>query len=208
MTRPTTVLFDLGGVLIRWNPRNLYRKIFDGDEAGMERFLSTICTPLWNLEQDQGRSLAEGTRVLVERHPEHRELIESYYGRWEEMLDGAIEENVALLRRIVDAGHPVYAITDWSAETFPIARRKFDFLGLFKGIVVSGEEGCLKPSARIFGVLDRRYGLAPADMTFIDDSRENVDGAAELGFDTVHYTDPEHLREAMSERGYLDVRAR
>lgn len=198
-----TVLFDLGGVLIRWNPRNLFQKLFPDDPEGMEAFLSTVCTPWWNLEQDQGRSLAEGTRILQEQAPEHFDLIAAYYDRWEEMLAGEISENVELLREIASSGRQVLAITDWSAETFPIARRKFDFLDLFQGIVVSGEEKCLKPSPKLFGILQDRYDTTPDSTIFIDDSHENVDGAAQLGYDSILYSNPTQLRSELAARGVV-----
>ncbi|MER6632531.1 HAD family phosphatase [Streptomyces sp. NPDC000987] len=198
----SAVLFDLGGVLIDWNPRHLYRGLFGDDRDGMEEFLATVCTPAWNLEQDRGRPFSEGIALLCRRFPQHREMITAFRERWEEMVAGDIPDNVALLRRITDAGRGVFAITDWSAETFPLVRRRFPFLDLFDGIVVSGEEGFLKPSAEIFGVARTRFGLDPATTTFVDDSRENYHGARRLGYDAIHYKNPGQLREELAARGW------
>ena len=138
------VVFDLGGVLIDWNPRHLYRKLLP-DDASIEEFLAEVCTSEWNYQQDAGRTVAEAVGELSGRHPDKAPLIAAYYERWEEMLGGAIEASVALLEELDAAGVPLYALTNWSRETFPIARRRFPFLERFRGIVVSGEEGAAKP---------------------------------------------------------------
>jgi 2-haloacid dehalogenase len=197
------VVFDLGGVLIDWNPRHLYRKLFPGDEAAMEHFLTTVCTPAWNLEQDRGRSLQEATTLLQATHPEQAELIAAYYGRWPEMLDGAIPGSVALLEELVAAGIPVYALTNWSAETFPYARPRFPFLDLFRGIIVSGEEGLVKPDARLFGRAAERFGLEPSRTLFIDDAAHNVAGAELAGFRGALFTTPEALHRELQAFGLL-----
>ncbi len=185
------VVFDLGGVLIDWNPEYLYGKLFD-DPQQMRWFLRHICTSEWNEEQDAGRSLAEGTELLVRRFPDWEPMIRAYYGRWEEMLAGPIEPSVAFLRKLKEQGHPrVLALTNWSAETFPIARRRFDFLDWFEGIVLSGEEGTRKPFPEIYRRLLRRYDLQPRRVIFVDDNLRNVAAARELGFRAIHYTGPE-----------------
>lgn len=198
----SAILFDLGGVLIDWNPRNLYRKLFGNDKDGMEEFLATVCTPAWNREQDRGRPFREGIRLLCRDFPQHRGLITAFHERWDEMVAGEIAENVALLMRIASTGRPVFAITDWSAETFPIVQRRFPFLSLFGGIVVSGQEGFLKPSPEIFGVAQARFGLDPATTTFIDDARVNYHGARRLGYDAIHYQSSQQLREELAARGW------
>ncbi|QXM24557.1 HAD family phosphatase [Elioraea tepida] len=194
------VIFDLGGVLIDWNPRHLYRKLFD-DEAEMERFLAEVCAPAWNLEQDRGRPWAEAIAELSARHPDMAELIAAYRGRWHEMLAGSIAETVALLERLHAAGVPLYALTNWSAETFPIAEERFPFLGLFRGIVVSGRIGLVKPEAAIYAHTISRFGLTPSRTLFIDDSARNVAGAAEAGLVAVHYTGPEALARDLAAFG-------
>ena len=168
------VVFDLGGVLIDWDPRYLYRRMLP-DEDAVERFLAEICTPEWNLRQDAGRPFDEGVRELVERHPAEAELIRAYRDRWTEMLAGAIEESVSLLDE-VRRSHRVYALTNWSAETFPVALDRFEFLSWFEGTVVSGEEGVVKPDRRIFEILVSRHGLDAAGTVFIDDNEANVAG--------------------------------
>lgn len=195
------VLFDLGGVLVDWNPRHLYRSLFAGDEAAMERFLATVCTPAWNLEQDRGRPLQEATALLQTAHPEQAELIAAYYGRWPEMLAGAIAGSVALLEELAAAGVPVYALTNWSAETFPHARPRFPFLRRFRGIVVSGEEGLVKPDPRLYLLAAARFGLDPSRTLFVDDAPHNVVGAERAGFRAVRFTTPEALRRDLQAVG-------
>jgi len=197
-----TVVFDLGGVLVDWNPHHLYRSLIP-DEAERRRFLAEVCPQHWNELQDAGRSVAEATAERVALFPEHAELITAYYGRWEEMLAGAFDETVAILEALHARDVPLYALTNWSAELFPVARRRFDFLRLFRGIVVSGEEGLIKPDAAIFELLCRRHGLAPERCAFIDDNPANVAAARALGF-TVHgYAGAAGLRAWLGELGLL-----
>ena len=134
---PRSVVFDLGGVLIDWNPRYLYRKLFPGDETGMEHFLSTVCTPAWNEQQDAGRPVAVAVAELLGRYPEQEPLIRAYYSRFNETLRGEISGTVRLLEALDLAGIPLYALSNWSAETFPNARARFGFLSRFRDIVVS-----------------------------------------------------------------------
>jgi 2-haloacid dehalogenase len=196
------VVFDLGGVLIDWDPRYLYRKLL-ADEAAVEEFLTTVCTPAWNAEQDRGRPFAEAVAELAARHPAHAVAIAAYHERWPEMLGGDIPGAVALLAELRAAGVPLYALTNWSAETFGTARERFAFLDWFDGIVVSGEERVVKPDRRIFRLLLDRFGLAPEATLFVDDAAANVAAARELGLDAVRYRDPDRLRRDLSERGLL-----
>lgn len=185
-----TVVFDLGGVLIDWDPRYLYRKIFT-DEHDMEYFLSEICTPDWNEQQDAGRLLKEATSDLANRYPQFRLEIEAYYGRWEEMLGGAIKPAVNLLQETAAMKHlRVFALTNWSSETFPIAIERYTFLSLFEDIIVSGEEKVKKPDRKIFEILIGRTGLSPARTLFIDDSARNVRAAEKMGFRVIQFTSP------------------
>jgi 2-haloacid dehalogenase len=162
----TGVVFDLGGVLIDWDPRHLYRKLFLEDEPGMERFLAEVCTPEWNAAQDAGRSWAEATALLRARHPDRAELIDAYHLRWPEMLGGPIEGSVAVLRELRAAGTPLYALTNWSHETFPVALGLYDFLSWFEAIVVSGHERMIKPDPRLYRLLIERHGLQPAELVY------------------------------------------
>jgi 2-haloacid dehalogenase len=196
------VVFDLGGVLIDWDPRYLYRKLL-ADEAAVEEFLASVCTPEWNAEQDRGRPFAEGVAELVERHPVHAAAIAAYHERWPEMLGGDIPGTVELLAELRAAGVPLFALTNWSAETFVFARERFEFLGWFDGVVVSGEERLVKPDPRLFRRLLDRFGLAPEATVFVDDSPANVTAARRLGMDAVRFTDPEGLRRDLIGRGLL-----
>ena len=166
---PTTVVFDLGGVLIDWNPRYLYRQLFD-DEAAMESFLADVVTPEWNGQQDAGRTWEEAVQILVAKHPEHRELIEAYWHRWQETLGDAIAPTVEILDELRGKGTRLIALSNWSAETFPIARPRYPFLEWFDGIVISGDVKMAKPDPRIFRHVLDEYGLDPAATVFIDDS--------------------------------------
>lgn len=196
------VVFDLGGVLIDWDPRHLYRKLL-ADEAAVEEFLATVCTPEWNAEQDRGRPFAEGVVELVERYPVHAAAITAYHERWTEMLGGDIGGTVELLAELRATGVPLYALTNWSAETFGIARERFEFLAWFDGVLVSGEERMIKPDPAIFRLLLDRFGLDPQATFYVDDSPANVAAASELGFDAVRFTGPEQLRGDLEARGLL-----
>ncbi len=198
--RIDTIVFDLGGVLVDWDPRHLYRGEFE-DEAAMEEFLATVTTPAWNLELDGGRSFAEGVRALVAEHPRHEALIRAYHERWPEMLRDPILGTVEILAELRAVEVPCYALTNWSAETFPHARERFEFLSTFDGVVVSGEERAVKPDPALFAVLEQRFGVEPARTVFIDDSATNVAGAAARGYATVHFTGPEDLRARLATLG-------
>ncbi len=196
-----TIVFDFGGVLIDWNPRYVFRELFE-DEEKMEWFLTNICSDDWNVQQDKGRLLTEGTTLLTANHPEHRELIEAFYGRWEEMLRGEIIDTVEILHE-VRKKYKVYGLTNWSAETFPIARQRFEFLEVFDGILVSGEEKMIKPDPEIFKLLASRYGLTPASCVFIDDNIKNVWAAETLGFYAIRFTTGAELRQKLVEMEVL-----
>ncbi len=199
---PSTVVFDLGGVLIDWDPRHLYRRLFD-DEATMEDFLANVCTPDWNEQQDAGRPIAEATAEAIGRHPGHKAMIEAYYQRFDEMWAGAISDTVAVLDDLHARTTPLYALTNWSAETFPIARRHFDFLGLFRGILVSGEEQMKKPDPRIFQLLGERYQILLDDSVFIDDNEQNIEAARDAGMRALHFTNDGSLRGQLEKLGLL-----
>lgn len=197
---PPVIIFDLGAVLIDWDPRHLYRKLTD-DEAAIEKFLSEVTTAEWNAQQDAGRSWDEGVAILTAEYPEHAEWIAAYRDRWAEMLNGPIPGSVEILRTLKARGCEVHALTNWSAETFPIARARYDFLDWFEEIVVSGHEGVMKPDHRLYRILLDRIGHSAAECIFIDDSAKNVAAAAELGFDTIHFISPEQLARELAARG-------
>jgi 2-haloacid dehalogenase len=196
------VVFDLGGVLIDWDPRHLYRKLL-ADDAAVEEFLATVCTPEWNAELDRGRPFAEGVAELVERHPEHAANIAAYHERWPEMVSGDIPGTVEVLAELRAAGVPLYALTNWSAETFAITRGRFEFLEWFDGLLVSGEERVTKPDPAIFRLLVDRFGLDPAATVFVDDAEANVAAARRLGIDAIRFTGPEDLRRELVARRLL-----
>jgi 2-haloacid dehalogenase len=201
-----TVVFDLGGVLIDWNPRYLYRQLFD-DEAAMERFLAEVCTGAWNEQQDAGRPWHEAVAVLSAQFPEHAPLIAAFRDRWEEMLAGPIQGSVALLAELKQRGVRLYALTNWSHETFPRALELYDFLHVFEGIVVSGEERLIKPDPRIYHCLFERYGIDPSRAIYIDDARRNVDAAAALGMHAWWFQGADGLRKWLASRGLVSAEA-
>lgn len=198
-----TIIFDLGAVLIDWNPHYLYKTIFD-DEQEMKNFLTNICTPDWNEEQDAGRSLQEGTDILVAQFPEHEANIRAFYGRWQEMLGEPFHGTVELLRRLKERGkYKLYALTNWSAETFPVAMQRYDFLSWFDGIVVSGTEKMRKPAPEFYQLLLNRYGVNINEALFIDDNYRNVLAAEKVGIKTIHFTSSEQLEKELTEQNLL-----
>lgn len=200
--RLTTVVFDLGGVLIDWDPRHLYRQLFD-DPDEMESFLGEVTTAEWNGYQDAGRPWVEAIELLVAEHPERRELIEAFHRRWPEMLAGEIPGTVDVLADLRAAGVRLVALSNWSAEMFPVAVERFDFLAWFEGIVISGEVGVNKPDRRIFEHLIKRFGIEPEEAVFIDDSATNIDAATGLGFRAIQFTGATPLRLALVRLGLL-----
>jgi 2-haloacid dehalogenase len=197
------VVFDLGGVLIDWDPRYLYRKLMAEDV--IEPFLAEVGFFAWNHAQDAGGSWRDAVEALATKHPHRRELIAAFPDRFRETLGGPIDEAVALLDELHRAGTTrLLALTNWSSETFPVARATFGFLDLFEGIVVSGDEGVAKPDAVLFRTLIDRYALVPRETVFIDDSAANVEAAAQIGLVAVRFTDPEQLRADLSRLGLPD----
>jgi 2-haloacid dehalogenase len=205
--RRTVAIFDLGGVLLEWNPRHLYRKLFPGDEAAMEHFLANVCTKSWNEQQDVGRTFAEGTRELMPQHADKRHLIEAWAVRFGEMIAGPIVGTVDVLAELRARGVPLYALSNWSAETFPPQRERFQFLSWFDGIVVSGFERVMKPDPRIFRILLDRYTVAPESAVFIDDVAANALAATRLGIHGIHFRAPEQLRLDLAAVGLLPERS-
>jgi 2-haloacid dehalogenase len=204
MPQRSVAVFDLGGVLIDWNPRYLYRKLFDGDDAAMEHFLATVCTPSWNAQQDAGRCFAEACATLKLEHPGHAELIDAWIQRQEEMAPGPIAGTVEILGELRGRGVPLYALSNWSAETFPISLRRFEFLRWFKGVVLSGEVRLIKPDPRIFKLFFEAHAIDPGDAVYIDDLPSNVEAAAALGMHGILFTDPSALRSELVKLGLLD----
>jgi 2-haloacid dehalogenase len=198
-----TVLFDLGAVLIDWNPRYLYRPLFGGDEAAMERFLAEIVPPEWNHQIDAGKPFSEAVAERIRDYPRHADLIALWKDDWTKMLREPIAESVAILGELRQRGHRLYALTNWSAETFPIARAKFGFLDWFEDIVVSGEVKLAKPDPRIFALTIERCRLYPARTLFIDDSPRNVAAGRNAGLHALHFTGPKPLRTELVRLGLI-----
>ncbi|MFT4850415.1 MAG: 2-haloacid dehalogenase [Sediminicola sp.] len=196
------IIFDFGGVLVDWNPRYLFKDIFNDDEK-MEHFLGNICTENWNIQQDAGRTLADGTKILQEQFPEDSEMIQQFYDGWEVMLKDEITENTKLLNKFDRKKFRLWGLTNWSSETFPIALERFDFFKEFEGIVVSGDEKMIKPNDDIYLLLLERYSLKAEESIFIDDNYKNIVAANKLGFQTIHFTELVNLEKRLQELGLL-----
>lgn len=198
-----TIIFDLGGVLIDWNPRYLFSKLF-ATEAEMDHFFAEIATFDWNEQQDGGRLIAEATQELVQRHPAYEEFIRAYYGRWEEMLGGAKEDVVQILKRLKDSKqYQLYALTNWSAETYPIAEQRFEFLGWFADVLVSGREKIKKPDPKIYQLTLSRFQIAAERAIFIDDNLRNVTAARAEGIGSIHFQSAAQLRTELQSRNIV-----
>lgn len=194
----TPAVFDLGGVLMRYDPRRLYRQLYP-EPAELEWFLSRVVTVEWNERMDLSRTLDEGIRELVGLHPDHEPAIRAFQERWHEMLDGAIEPNVALALELRQAGVPLYLLSNCAGESLPRARELFPFLDLFDGLLASGEVGIGKPDPAFFRLLTERFGFPLEGAVFVDDNPANVSAARDLGMTAVHYQgDPDALRSALA----------
>ncbi len=198
MNSINTIIFDLGGVLIDWNPEYVYLDVFDGDREKMQWFFNNICTHDWNENQDAGYPLQKATEERVALFPEHEELIRMFYGRWEEMLGDAIEGTVAILKSLIDnPNFKVVALTNWSHETFPIALDRFEFLHWFEGIIVSGTEKTRKPFPEIYKLTLDRFNLTAETSVFIDDNLRNIKAAEAMGITGIHFESPDQLSGAL-----------
>lgn len=207
MRTRSVVVFDLGGVLIDWNPRHLYRKLFE-DEAEMEDFLTNVCTTGWNLQQDAGRSFAEACAALKLEYPSNSEMIDAWLNRFDEMMAGPIAGTVDILAELRRQRVPVYALSNWSAETFPLARKRFEFLQWFQAIFLSAEVRLVKPDPRIFQRFCETFTLSPEQIIYIDDLQHNVEAAGEIGMHAIRFRDAASLRDQLVQLGLLRSRAR
>jgi 2-haloacid dehalogenase len=198
-----SLVFDLGAVLIDWNPRYLYSKIF-ATTAETDFFLENICTSDWNEEQDAGRSLQDATELLITEHPQYEAHIRAFYGRWKEMLGGPIEDTVNILQRLKESKrYKLYALTNWSNETFPLALLLYPFLQWFDGIVVSGREKMRKPQAEFYELLVTRYNIDVQSTLFIDDNQRNIIAAEACGIESVHYISSDQLKDVLAQKSIL-----
>lgn len=193
-----TIIFDLGGVLLDWNPMYVYKNYFDSDEK-LNYFFSNICTPDWNEEQDAGRSIVDATQLRVAEFPEWEQAIRDYYGRWTEMLRGPLPETVALFKQLKESGrYKIYALTNWQASLFEIALVRYNFLHWFDGRVVSGEEKTRKPYPEFYKRLLDRYSVNPSEAIFIDDNLRNVKGGEAVGIKGIHFKDAGQLEKELN----------
>lgn len=200
MTPVRHIVFDIGNVLIRWEPERPYRRLIP-DEAARQRFLAEICTPDWNQEQDRGRTWTEAEDALITRYPAEAELIRAYRRHWREMVPGPFEETVVLLEDLLAAGHDVTALTNFADDTFAEAQEMFPFLRSFRGVTVSGRVRLLKPDVAIYRRHAADFGLDPAATLFFDDSPKNVIGAREAGWHAEVFTSAAQMRADLGRYG-------
>lgn len=202
-----TVVFDLGGVLVDWNPRYLLRKVMPGREAEMETILADVLNHQWNLERDTGDSWPAAVEQLKVQYPRWADIFDVYDRRWAETLAGSHEDTVAILRELKDNEVPLLALSNWSAEKFHHAEERYDWLEWFDGVVVSGRVGLIKPERPIFDYLLRTYERRAEDLFFIDDHEPNIVAARSFGIRSHHFTDAATLRQELVEAGLLDETA-
>jgi 2-haloacid dehalogenase len=198
MTQPIkAILFDFGNVLLEWNPRHVYRRYFPDDETAMENFLQEVNFMDWNALQDKGRPFTEGVAELSREFPHYSGLIQAYHDHWSDSIGDPVMGTVEIMKRLKKAGYPVYGLSNWSAETFPLVRKKFVFFDLLDDIILSGEVGQIKPEPEIYEIALQRIGRPAAECLFIDDSHANIEQARRMGFMVVHFQSPEQLEREL-----------
>lgn len=197
------IIFDFGNVLLEWNPRHVYRRYFPNDEAAMEEFLHEVNFMEWNAQLDKGRSFAEGVAELSRQFPHYAELIQAYHDNWKDSIGNHLEGTVEIMKRLKQAGYSLYGLSNWSAETFPLMRDKFDFFDLLDDIVISGEVGMIKPQPEIFEHMLERIGAPASACLFIDDAPANVEQAKKLGITAIQFHSPQQLEAELHELGVL-----
>ncbi|HLO17266.1 MAG TPA: HAD family phosphatase [Anaerolineales bacterium] len=193
------IIFDFGNVLLEWNPRYIYKRYFPDDPEGMERFFKEINFSDWNLQLDKGLPFAEGVAVLSREFPHYSRLIQAFHEHWIDSVGGPVTGTVDILKRLKQAGYPLYGLSNWSAETFPHMRRKHNFFDLLDDIVISGEVGHVKPDPEIFQILLNKIGTPAQECLFIDDALPNIQQAQKMGFMTIHFQSPEQLATTLHE---------
>ena len=193
------IIFDFGNVLLEWNPRRVYQRYFLDDPEGIERFFEEVNFADWNLQQDKGRPFAEGVAVLSEKFPHYAQLIQAYHENWTDSIGAAYSGTIEILKQLKRAGYLLYGLSNWSAETFPFAREKYDFFDLFDDFVISGEVGHVKPDPEIFQILLAKIGRPAHECLFIDDALTNINQAQKMGFETIHFQTPEQLEISLRE---------
>jgi 2-haloacid dehalogenase len=202
-TNIQAIIFDYGNVLLEWNPRYVYQRFFPNDPEGMEDFLKEIDFMEWNAQQDKGRTFAEGVAALSKQFPHHAHLIQAYHDRWADSIGEAYWETVEIMRQLKQKGYPIYGLSNWSTETFPYAREKFNFFDLFDDMVISGAVGFVKPEPEIFHILLEKIGKPAQECLFIDDALPNIRQANTMGFKTVHFISSSQLKDTLTHLGLL-----
>ncbi len=203
MSKKLSIVFDIGRVLIDWNPRYLYKNLFNGDSDEMEFFLENVCSPDWNRQLDEGRPFQDAIEERIQLFPKYETYIRAYHTHWEEMVSGAIDETVQILKELKDAGYFVCALSNWSAGTFPSMQNRFEFLSWFDSIVLSGEIRIAKPDLEIYRILLEKINRNSNECLFIDDVKKNLVAAQNLGFKTIHFRSAGGLRTKLFQMGVL-----
>ena len=191
------IIFDIGNVLLEWNPRLVYRHYFLNNEEAMEQFLREVNFMDWNAQQDKGRPFVEGIAELSKQFPQYSDLIQAYHDNWIDSIGDYFAGTVEILKRLQKNGYPLYGLSNWSAETFPNAREKYDFFHLFDDIIISGEVGSIKPEPEIFEITVKRIGKPANECLFIDDSLANIEQARKMGFAVIHFQSSEQLTKEL-----------
>jgi len=199
----TTIIFDYGGVLLEWNPRNLYRRFFPNQPEAMEQFLTEVKFVDWNLQQDKGRPFEDAIDSLSAEFPHHAHLIRAYYEYWEESISGVIPGSIEILKQLKVRQYPLYGLSNWSAETFSRARHSYEFFNLFDDMVISGEVKMVKPEPEIFHLALQQFGKSAGECVYIDDSLANTEQARNLGFVAIHFQSPEQLKADLQRLGII-----
>jgi len=199
----TTIIFDYGGVLLEWNPRNLYRRFFPNQPEAMEQFLTEVKFVDWNLQQDKGRPFEDAIDSLSAEFPHHAHLIRAYYEYWEESISGVIPGSIEILKQLKVRQYPLYGLSNWSAETFSRARYSYEFFNLFDDMVISGEVKMVKPEPEIFHLALQQFGKSAGECVYIDDSLANTEQARKLGFVAIHFQSPEQLKSDLQRLGVM-----
>ncbi|GAB4541069.1 MAG: HAD-IA family hydrolase [Anaerolineales bacterium] len=196
------VVFDFGGVLVQWNPRKIFQDYFPSPQA-VDDFLAETRFSEWNAEQDKGRSFLEGIEIFSAEFPQYAHIIRAFHARWLDSIEGEISGTVEILRALKEQRLPLYGLSNWSMETFPMTRKMFPFFEWFDGVILSGEVKCVKPEPRIFELCLAMTQKAARECIFIDDSLPNIHAAQTMGFDALHFSTPEALRQDLQARRIL-----
>ncbi|WND01847.1 HAD family phosphatase [Temperatibacter marinus] len=202
MKKISAVIFDVGNVLVKWDPRVIYEKHFE-DKTELDWFMDTVVNMDWHKHHDAGRTFEEGVRIRSEKFPDYADLIKLYHTQWDDTITGVIQQSVDCLRALKAKGIPVYGLTNFNGPQFDRFRQQFDFIGLMDGVVVSGDEGIIKPDPAIYHLILERYGLKAEETYFIDDGLPNIVAARAEGIVGHHFTSPEGLVKELKDFGLI-----